>query len=356
MKLIVPELFLKNKTVKFLLETLGNVTSKVNEGKDRVEDLAESLLSLQNPAFRRKLRLELFDKSLPVTFKTLELVSLSRAIDLAERIFLTPDRYEAPEAEKAFLATGHAFHFEGAEGRKIAAWSWGDGPTVFLVHGWSGRGGQLHHFVQPLLEGGYSVVLFDAPGHGQTEGEQSTMIEFMQTVFNAVQSAGPAAAIIAHSMGAPAVALAVKQGLTVPKLIFIAPPVGPAEFSREFASYYGLSEKIRSGLQKRLEKKQQVKWKDLNLTDVVKTLTSRILVIHDREDRDVSYKTGEKVAKAAQDSELFLTRGLGHRRILKSPEVIARTVRFISSEAGGAAKPAAARQARKSPKTTDRTS
>jgi len=37
---------------------------------------------------------------------------------------------------------------------------------VLLVHGWGGRGAQLASFVEPLVARGFSVLTFDAPGHG----------------------------------------------------------------------------------------------------------------------------------------------------------------------------------------------
>ncbi|MFP2912939.1 hypothetical protein ACLESD_49620, partial [Pyxidicoccus sp. 3LFB2] len=52
-------------------------------------------------------------------------------------------------------------------GERVAVWSWGEGPRVLLVHGWSGYGGQLTAFVAPLVEAGFSVVAGTTRrGHG----------------------------------------------------------------------------------------------------------------------------------------------------------------------------------------------
>ena len=50
------------------------------------------------------------------------------------------------------------------EGKRLVAWSWGEGPTVLLVHGWEGRGSQMAAFAAPLAEAGFRAVAFDAPG------------------------------------------------------------------------------------------------------------------------------------------------------------------------------------------------
>ena len=50
----------------------------------------------------------------------------------------------------------------------IAGQVWGDGPTVYLVHGWGGHRGQLRSLVEPLVDAGLRVVAYDAPAHGDS--------------------------------------------------------------------------------------------------------------------------------------------------------------------------------------------
>jgi pimeloyl-ACP methyl ester carboxylesterase len=53
------------------------------------------------------------------------------------------------------------------------------------------------------------------------------------------------------------------------------------------------------------------------------------LIIHDRDDRDVPWQEGEAVARAWPHARFLRTEGLGHRRILRDPEVIDRVLRFL---------------------------
>src|SRR4051794_26198605 len=53
-------------------------------------------------------------------------------------------------------------------GGTVAGQVWGDGPPVYLVHGWAGSGDQLGAFVGALLARGRRVVAFDAPSHGRS--------------------------------------------------------------------------------------------------------------------------------------------------------------------------------------------
>src|ERR1700740_1472059 len=54
-------------------------------------------------------------------------------------------------------------------GHRIAGESWGDGPTVYLVHGWGGCRAHLGVFVKPLVEGGPRGHAFHPPRHKQAE-------------------------------------------------------------------------------------------------------------------------------------------------------------------------------------------
>ncbi len=53
------------------------------------------------------------------------------------------------------------------------------------------------------------------------------------------------------------------------------------------------------------------------------------LIIHDRNDDVIPYLSGAAIARAWKSARLMTTRGLGHRRILQSPEVIKEVVDFI---------------------------
>jgi pimeloyl-ACP methyl ester carboxylesterase len=53
----------------------------------------------------------------------------------------------------------------------------------------------------------------------------------------------------------------------------------------------------------------------------------------DRDDPDVPYAHGEEIAGAWPGAQLVVTTGLGHRALLRDPEVIRRTVTFLSNGA-----------------------
>ena len=53
------------------------------------------------------------------------------------------------------------------------------------------------------------------------------------------------------------------------------------------------------------------------------------MIVHDRGDREVAYSEGECLAATWQGVTFITTEGLGHRRILRDPEVVGQAVAFI---------------------------
>jgi pimeloyl-ACP methyl ester carboxylesterase len=96
------------------------------------------------------------------------------------------------------------------------------------VYGWGGRRPHLAVFVKPLVESGHRVIAFDLPSHNESDaGElapgRTTIVECAEAVAAVVATHGPARAIVAHSLGAKAVALAAAAGASVGRLVFLAP-------------------------------------------------------------------------------------------------------------------------------------
>ncbi len=249
--------------------------------------------------------------------------------------FLTPQRYPHPAAELELLARGERFAVP-LDVRKIAAWSFGpkDAPVVVCSHGWSGRGAQFLHFVDPLLAEGFRVVLFDHPGHGFTGGSTSSLMEFAaatQQVLNFLYSRNADVhGIIGHSLGGPAAAIALRQSFNHPRrVVLIAPPSSLTEYSRRFARFLGLSERVRRGVQRRIERRYAVAWSTLELPDSVAGMRVPALVIHDRDDREVRVANGAAIARHWPDARLVVTQGLGHRAIMKDPQVVCDAIDFL---------------------------
>lgn len=265
-------------------------------------------------------------------FRILNKTAPDLASVAAERLFRSPRRHRRPAWEREVLASGSRLRLPwGAS--SLPAWSWGEGPTVLLVHGWEGRGSQLGTFVDPLVDMGMRVVTFDAPGHGDATVERGTVVEMAGAIRAALGEVGPVEAIVAHSVGCVATTYALSRSPEVsPRVAFIAPPVSPLRFTKAFSSMLGIDEGVRQRMVARLEGRYGVPLAELDATTLAPRMTAPLLVVHDRDDHEVSFEAGAALADLWRGARLMETRGLGHRRVLRSPLVIQEVTQFVASE------------------------
>lgn len=267
------------------------------------------------------------------------MVSQDLGCSLAERLFTSPRRHPRPERERAILASGRPFtvdvrlrspRWNGARTR-VAAWRWGHGPSVLLVHGWEGRGSQLGAFVEPLVAAGLSVVAFDAPAHGDSAGRRLYLTDHADAITDVAATVGPLHATIAHSFGAAATLLAHSRGgVDASCNIMVAPNVLIDDAVARFAKLIALDEEERDGLEHALTVHSGIGPRALGLGRLVGKRDAGLLVLHDRDDREVPLVHGERLAAVWPNARLVTTDGLGHRRILRDDLVIAETVAFAS--------------------------
>jgi pimeloyl-ACP methyl ester carboxylesterase len=216
---------------------------------------------------------------------------------------------------------------------EIATWTWGEGPTMLLVHGWGSRGARLGSFVEPLVASGYSVVTFDAPGHGDSSGRLSSLPQFMEALLAVAATRGSIYGVVAHSMGGAATALAMSRGLEAERAVFLAPAANPGAYTRLFAETLGVRPEIRARMEHHFEKQFGIRWEDFDVTRSVSSYSTPLLVFHDREDREVPWTNGVAIARAWPGAELITTTGLGHTKIVHDPDIVRQAVGFLDSRA-----------------------
>lgn len=270
--------------------------------------------------------------------QTAYILSEDLGTDLAERLFTSPRRYRRPERERAVLATGRPFTVEvelraprwNGQRRQLAAWRWGLGPTVLLIHGWEGRGSQLGAFVEPLVAAGMSVVAFDAPAHGDSPGRRLYLTDHADAIAGVVAAVKPIHATIAHSFGCAALLLAhARAGVDVDRNVMIAPNVLIDDAVRRFARVVALDDLDRRALERAIGTRSGIGLDSLDLDRLVGARDTGLLVMHDRGDREVPPVHGERLAATWPNAQLRMTDGLGHRRILRDPAMIAEAVAYV---------------------------
>jgi len=262
----------------------------------------------------------------------LSVVAPRLAVHLAEVLWTSPRRHERPRWESDLLARGEPLVVPFGLGG-LRAWSWGQGPVVLLVHGWEGRGAQLGALVDPLVAAGYRVVAYDAPGHGDSPGRRASIVSFSDALLAAARTVGPVDTIVSHSLGAAATTLALAGGLQARRVAYVA-PVDGGKGARRFAAFMGMSATAQDRLLARVEQRFGLPLEDFTAQELGPRLQVPLLVVHDRWDRVVPFADGEGLARWSPRAELEPVEGLGHMRILRDPQVVARVVDHVGPNAG----------------------
>jgi pimeloyl-ACP methyl ester carboxylesterase len=261
--------------------------------------------------------------------RALETASPELAARVAERLFFAPPRRPLSPDDTAVLAAGRAFDVH-SEGHRLRAWRWGAGPVVLLVHGWGGRAGRFSAFVDPLVAAGHTVVTYDGPGHGASDGRLSSMPELARALAAVAAAVGPVHGVIAHSLGGAATSLALRDGLAARRIALLASVADPGVFAEAFAESMGVRRETIDALRRNSERRIRFPWSELNVPAMAARLSLPALVVHDQDDDVVSIRDGRAIAAAWRGAELVVTTGLGHRGVLRDSATVRRAVDFIA--------------------------
>ncbi|MEV0568404.1 alpha/beta fold hydrolase [Dactylosporangium sp. NPDC050588] len=271
-------------------------------------------------------------RPLRLAFGFLERAAPSAGARWAERIWFRLPR------QTARLSTAGSPFTVHAGGVAVEDATWGAGPNVYLLHGWAGHRGQLEPFVPGLVERGFRVIAFDAPSHGASApgrfGPRSSSIpEFADALNAVVAEHGPAEAIVAHSLGSVAAAVALCDGLRAGRVAMIAPMASPASYARHFARVLGFGDRTLTRLSRRVERRVGAPMHHFDVPAIGGAVQMpQTLIVHDRADRTVPVTDGIAIAEAWPSARLHVTTGLGHRRVLGEPVIVAAVVDFVDGK------------------------
>lgn len=264
------------------------------------------------------------------SFPALERIFPALARRFFVTIFFTPLNYSVPPKEQEAGREAEKFRIH-VKGKKIQCYSWGEGPAVVVVHGWAGRATQFRKFITPLREAGYRVVGFDGPAHGQSDGRKTNILEFEETFRALFQKIGTPEAFIAHSFGGAAVLFSAMNGLPVKKLITIASPTIGDEIINTYLRTIGGSAATGNAFKDFILKTTGKPFDQFTSRYFIQRIENPpdLLLVHDEDDDEVYLSHALEMKKLHPPTQLMVTRGLGHTRILKDEPVIRACVTFI---------------------------
>ena len=220
------------------------------------------------------------------------------------------------------------------DGIPVALYSWGSGPVVLFVHGWSGRGTQAAAFVGPLTRAGYRVIGVDAPGHGETPGDRTNILECAAVLKAVSEAYGPVRGVITHSFGGMVLAYAMNRGVSVGRVVCLSAPARVEFLVERFAKIMNMPNAVVAELRRRLEQRFDNRvWDEISTDSNARHLKAPALIIHDVDDDGVPWQQGQLIAAAWPGAQFLRTQGLGHNQILRDPSTVKTVVDFITAGA-----------------------
>ena len=262
-------------------------------------------------------------------FPVVERVMPPLAYRWAFKLFFKPMKFPTPQRELSVAQSAVKFRLNVGE-LDIQCYSWGQGPVVLFVHGWSGRGTQFFKFVQPFVNKGFKVVAFDGPAHGASSGKNTDIIQFERVLKSFEAYYGDICAVVTHSFGGAAAIFAVSQGLKVQNLVNIGSPTNGDKIIAEFLKKINGSARVASYFDKLVRKKYGRPFNSFSSELLAGDLPPlNLLLIHDKDDKEVGIDQARKLKMLVPGAELMETSLLGHTRILRDGQVIERGLSFV---------------------------
>ena len=242
------------------------------------------------------------------------------------RAFLTP---RPPQQRLPLrLDGGEALRIATPEG-EVALQRAGSGPAVLLLHGWEGQASDLAAFAPRLLDAGFGVLAMDLPAHGDSAGRQTSIPQSARALCAVGEALGSLHAVIAHSIGSAVLAEALHAGLAAQRAVLVSAPAHYERHARGFAAAAGLDAEATEAMLALLRSTVGVDVREISLPRRAPRLRQPALFIHSADDRVVAIEDSLAGAAAWPGARHLRVEGLGHRRLLANPAVVAAAIEFI---------------------------
>ena len=270
-------------------------------------------------------------KSILLVAKFSQFISPKLTTRLAAKLFTTPTKHKLPKREMEMDKNSRQEKlFVPKINKSIIVYHYGNSDKkILLVHGWSGRGTQLVRFADEFLKIGYSTISFDAPAHGKSESKTTIMPEFIASTLEMEKQFGPFEAAIGHSLGGMTLMNAVKRGLNIKKVVIIGSGDKIKDVLIDFVKSMKFNENVAEKMKVYFENKFGESLETYAASEAAKSVNIPALVIHDENDYEVPIFCGKNIFDNLPNGEIFVTKRLGHRKILGDKNVIEKTINFI---------------------------
>lgn len=223
------------------------------------------------------------------------------------------------------------------DGEDVATYTWGDpsAPLVLLAHGWQLRASRFARLVEAFEAAGLRAVAFDGVAHGDSTGHRTQAVQHARVLRAVQDQAGPAVAVVGHSLGAMAAGLALRDGLAADRFVAVAAPTGFESVLDSFVRQSGLPPRLHDRLADRAARvmfpEVTAPRTELDLTRHPVPAGVPTLFVQSTTDSMNHPDNARRLHAAHPGSDLLLAPGLGHNRVLDDPEVVRAVVGHVAA-------------------------
>lgn len=264
-------------------------------------------------------------------FKLLTLVSKKKAAEKAFEVFGTPF---LKSVRKGPLKNTEKIEFI-LNDKKVAGYRWNhpQPKKALILHGFGSAAHKFEDYATLLVAEGYEILAFDAPAHGDSEGDRTNAIEYCAMIEKVIEELGPIDSFIAHSFGGIALSLALEK---LPhdantKVVFIAPATETTSaVDGAFSMLKIKNAEVRNEFEKLVVALSGKNTEWFSMRRAMNNIKASVLWIHDEEDDITPWADAEKVqADNHPNIKFVVTKGLGHRKIYHDKAVKDQVIKFL---------------------------
>jgi len=255
-------------------------------------------------------------------------------IRLIRTLAARTQRPRITEVQQHAMARADRLHY-GPDGQH-AAWVWGHGPLVVLVHGWNGRAAQLAPLALDIAQRGFRCVAIDITGHGSSPGQRTAWACFIDDIAALSQSLGQEVyAYVGHSAGGLAMmATRALKGIRAQRYVCICAPSHPFPPIDVIRARLRPRTSLLDLYKRHIARQFQASWEELERGRAYMEAGSDLLLFYDEADRLVAHGEGDRIQRLAPGARLTKTTPYGHTKVLSAPELAEAVGAFLLPHAG----------------------
>jgi esterase/lipase len=267
-------------------------------------------------------------------FKLLSIISKRRTAEKAFEVFGTPF---LKSKRKVPLKNAETIHLL-LNNKKVNGYRWNhpQSKKAMILHGFGSAAHKFEDYATLLTAKGYEVLAFDAPAHGDSEGDTTNAIEYCDMIKKVIEEFGMVQSFLAHSFGGISLSLALEN---IPhdkniKVVFIAPATETTSaVDGAFNMLKLKNEQVRNEFHKIVFEVSGKKTEWFSIRRAMHNIKASILWIHDEDDDITPWADALKVKEDNHTNIKFvLTKGLGHRKIYHDNDIKKSVIDFMEKD------------------------